>query len=133
MKNFFSKCAPFRRKLWTWSHLRKKSLTRNFIFCVVLTLQVIQNMIDIKEDFVQWFAKIFDNKFSGKGTKSENIDPKTRPQTTDSKARLWVSDLSTALWTTDLPEDPGEILLNSPTKQNLLLVLWIYEIIKGQL
>ena len=38
----------------------------------MLTLQVIQNMIDIKEDFVQWFAKIFDKKFSGKGTKSEN-------------------------------------------------------------
>ena len=59
MKNFFSKCGRFRRKLWTWSHLRKKSLTRNFIFCEVLILQVIQNMIDIKEGFVQWFAKIF--------------------------------------------------------------------------
>ena len=33
---------------------------------------MIQNMTDIKEDFVQWFAKIFDKKFSGKGTKSEN-------------------------------------------------------------
>ena len=38
----------------------------------MLILQVIQNMIDIKEDFVQWFGNIFDKKFSGKGTKSKN-------------------------------------------------------------
>ena len=32
-KDFFSKCDQIRRKLW--SHLRKKSLIENFIFCAV--------------------------------------------------------------------------------------------------
>ena len=31
IKDFFSKCDQIHRKLW--SHLRKKSLTENFIFC----------------------------------------------------------------------------------------------------
>ena len=33
MKDFFSKCGQIRRKLWIWSHLLKKSLIENFIFC----------------------------------------------------------------------------------------------------
>ena len=35
IKNFFSKCDQIRRKLWIWSHLLKKSLMENFIFCAV--------------------------------------------------------------------------------------------------
>ena len=35
MKDFFSKCDQIRRKLWIWSHLMKKSLMENLIFCVV--------------------------------------------------------------------------------------------------
>ena len=35
IKNFFSKCDQIRRKLQIWSHLLKKSLIENFIFCVV--------------------------------------------------------------------------------------------------
>ena len=35
IKNFFSKCDQFRRKLWIWSHLLRKSIMENFIFCVV--------------------------------------------------------------------------------------------------
>ena len=35
IKNFFSKCAQIRRKLWIWSHLLKKCLMENFIFCAV--------------------------------------------------------------------------------------------------
>ena len=31
LKNFFSKCEQICWKLWTWSHLLKKSLTENFI------------------------------------------------------------------------------------------------------
>ena len=39
IKNFFSKCDQFRRKLRIWSHLLKnKSLMENFIFCAVLVL-----------------------------------------------------------------------------------------------
>ena len=35
IKDFFSKCDQIRRKLRIWSHLLKKSLMENFIFCVV--------------------------------------------------------------------------------------------------
>ena len=35
-KDFFSKCDQIRRKMWTWSHLLKKSLMENFIFYAVL-------------------------------------------------------------------------------------------------
>ena len=33
IKNFFSKCDEIRRKLRIWSHLLKKSIMENFIFC----------------------------------------------------------------------------------------------------
>ena len=32
---FFTKFDQIRRKLWIWSHLLKKSLMENFIFCAV--------------------------------------------------------------------------------------------------
>ena len=35
IKDFFSKCDQIRRKLRIWSHLLKKSLMQNFIFCAV--------------------------------------------------------------------------------------------------
>ena len=35
IKEFFSKCVQIHRKLQIWSHLLKKSLTKNFIFCTV--------------------------------------------------------------------------------------------------
>ena len=35
IKNFFSKFDQIRRKQWIWSHLLKKSLMENFIFCAV--------------------------------------------------------------------------------------------------
>ena len=34
--DFFSKCDQIHRKLRIWSHLLKKSLMENFIFCVVV-------------------------------------------------------------------------------------------------
>ena len=45
IKDFFSKCDQIRRKLRIWSHLLKKSLMENFIFCAVL---VIHWMLKIK-------------------------------------------------------------------------------------
>ena len=33
--DFFSKCGQIRRRLRIWSHLLKKSLMENFIFCAV--------------------------------------------------------------------------------------------------
>ena len=38
IKNFFSKCAQIHKKLRIWSHLLKKSLKENFIFCAVAPL-----------------------------------------------------------------------------------------------
>ena len=35
IKDFFSKCGQILRKLRIWSHLLKKSLMENFIFCAV--------------------------------------------------------------------------------------------------
>ena len=35
IKDFFSKCDQIRRKLRIWSHLLKKFLMDNFIFCTV--------------------------------------------------------------------------------------------------
>ena len=33
VKDFLSKCDQIHRKLWIWSHLLKKSLMEDFIFC----------------------------------------------------------------------------------------------------
>ena len=38
IKDFFSKYAQIRSKLWIWSHLLKKSLIQNFIFCAVIAI-----------------------------------------------------------------------------------------------
>ena len=35
IKDFSSKCDQIRMKLWIWSHLLKKYLMENFIFCTV--------------------------------------------------------------------------------------------------
>ena len=45
MKDFFSKYDQIRSFLWIWSHLLKKSLIENFIFCTVLELQQILKVI----------------------------------------------------------------------------------------
>ena len=37
IKDFFSKCDQIRSFLRIWSHLQKKSLMKNFIFCAVMT------------------------------------------------------------------------------------------------
>ena len=36
IKDFFSKCDQIQRKLWICSHLLKKSLMENLIFCAAL-------------------------------------------------------------------------------------------------
>ena len=40
IKSFFSKFDQIRSFLWIWSHLLKKSLMENFIFCAVPFTQV---------------------------------------------------------------------------------------------
>ena len=41
VKDFFSKCDQICRKLQIWSHLLRKSLMENFIFCVLNLLQML--------------------------------------------------------------------------------------------
>ena len=41
IKESYSKCVQIRRKLRIWSHLLKKSLMENFIFCAVYGLTII--------------------------------------------------------------------------------------------
>ena len=37
INGYFNKCDQIRSFLWIWSHLLKKSLMENFIFCAVYT------------------------------------------------------------------------------------------------
>ena len=46
IEDFFSKCDQIRRKLRIWSHLLKKSLMENFIFCAAI--RSTQNMVSLK-------------------------------------------------------------------------------------
>ena len=38
IKDFFSKCDQIRRKLRIWSHVLKKPLMENFIFCAAVCI-----------------------------------------------------------------------------------------------
>ena len=40
IKEFFGKCDQIRRKLRIWSHLLKKPLMENVIFCEVLSVGI---------------------------------------------------------------------------------------------
>ena len=54
IKNFFSKCDQIRRKLQIWSHLLKKSLMKNVIFCAVC-----DTFLDVRFDIIQCERFIF--------------------------------------------------------------------------
>ena len=45
IKDFFSKCDQILSFLWILSHLLKKSLTENFIFCAVLVKRIFVVML----------------------------------------------------------------------------------------
>ena len=45
IKDFFSKSDQIRRKLRIWSHLLKKSLVENFLFCAVNDEYMALNLI----------------------------------------------------------------------------------------
>ena len=72
IKVFFSKCDKIRRKLRIWSHLLKKSLMENFIFCAVSDTRVVTRTILIK-----WFP--FNNLFK---IKLRKISQKTKKTST---------------------------------------------------
>ena len=60
IKDFFCKCDQIRRKLRIWSHLLKKSLMENFIFCAVQQEMVI---IILQIWLLKAFVKVYQNEF----------------------------------------------------------------------
>ena len=60
IKDFFSQCDQIRRKLQIWSHLLKKSLMENFIFCDVFSpgnefkIQCYHNNLKVSSDSHQY-------------------------------------------------------------------------------
>ena len=61
IKNFFSKYDQIRKKLRVWSHLLKKPIMENFIFCAV---------VNLKLPILLWKASLrssFPEVFLGKG------------------------------------------------------------------
>ena len=65
IKGFFSKCDQIRRWLRIWSHLLKKSLIENFIFCVMNVLVGYEKYIQQWFDYIRkikllWLTKLHD-------------------------------------------------------------------------
>ena len=56
IKDFFSKCDQIRSFLRTWSHLQKKFLMENFIFCAVIVL--CSNWVNFFFLFKNWEVEI---------------------------------------------------------------------------
>ena len=65
IKDFFSQCDQIRNILRIWSHLRKKSLMENFIFCVMQQyswksyLYELQKRIIWQKTFTQKLPRIY--------------------------------------------------------------------------
>ena len=51
IKGFFSKCDQICKKLRIWSHLLKKSLIENFIFCVASRYLIAFNIVKYLQQF----------------------------------------------------------------------------------
>ena len=67
IKVFFSKCDQIRSFLRIWSHLLKKSLKENFIFCAVVLenkfrKEIILNTFDTKQKFFFYTTLQFQQK-----------------------------------------------------------------------
>ena len=70
--DFVSKCDQIRRKLRIWTHILKKSVMENFIFCAVIHSSYL--MSSTRGTYVwyfvlaskshRWSLKSFDNKFT---------------------------------------------------------------------
>ena len=59
IKDFFRKCDLIRRKLRIWSHLLKKSLMENFVFCAE---SIVKRGVDIWSNFLRHFKELVDEK-----------------------------------------------------------------------
>ena len=59
IKNFLSKCDQILRKLQGWSHLLKKILMENFIFCAVLDSLDINPSSEARARFCNVTIKVY--------------------------------------------------------------------------
>ena len=64
IKVFFCKCDQIRRKLRIWSHLLKKSLMKNFIFCAVVV--ACRSLLPISYKIYKFSHTYFDTELSEK-------------------------------------------------------------------
>ena len=55
IKDFVDKCDEIRSFLWIWSHVLKKSLMENFIFCPVITHTKYYDMLKISNRYLRQF------------------------------------------------------------------------------
>ena len=70
IKDFFCKCDQIRSYLQIWSHLLKKSLMGNFIFCAVKVASFQPSVSLQMEHFTcnfQGFCLLFRNTYAKKG------------------------------------------------------------------
>ena len=73
IKGFFSKSDQIRSFLWIWSHLLKKPLMENFIFCAVLVVinpqsfgskkytRSLSGLVDLPIYSANFFSMVFNN------------------------------------------------------------------------
>ena len=73
IKDFFGKCDQIRRKLRIWSHLLKKFLMKNFIFCAALHLK--KQKITLGQHRIQQVDKVkrFYENAAQKGIKNSQL------------------------------------------------------------
>ena len=57
INDFYSKCDQIRSSLRIWSHLLKKSLMENFIFCAVMNVTVIMRNTFKFDNFQMFHTK----------------------------------------------------------------------------
>ena len=62
IKYFFSKCDQIRSFLRIWSHLLKKSLMENFIFCALLDTKVINDNLIKVDVFINMTLEALEEK-----------------------------------------------------------------------
>ena len=80
IKDSFSKCDQIRRKLGIWSHLLKKSLMENFIFCAVFETDY-WDTLQLMSRLVHWM----------KSSNEDEIKSSKNIETSQKKMRMWES------------------------------------------
>ena len=72
IKDFFGKCDQIRKKLRIWSHLLKKSLMKNFIFCAVRQTLMFVRSKPMMPTYILHSHEAFPNLLRGAEVFAEN-------------------------------------------------------------